>query len=166
MDMLQNQFEDPHFWAAVSFVILVLAAYKPLSKIIFKGLDSRSDNIRKELDEAQRLKEEAETFLTSCQRRYKEALDEAAQILAHAKEESARMSEEAHANLEANIQKRLDIATQKISNYETAALQEIRIQSVDLAVSAARKLMMNHLDDKTAHILIEHAIADTKKKLH
>lgn len=157
---------DATFWSAACFIILMVAISKPLKNVIVTALDTRAADIQKELDEALRLKEEAELFLISCQRRYKEVLEEASEIMAHAEEESKRMSQEAHDALEASINKRIELASQKISNYEAAALQEIRNHSIDLAINTARSLIATHMDTDLSNALINEAIVETSKKLH
>ena len=154
---------DPQFWAAVSFAIFVVFAFKPIKNLVIKSLDSRSLAIEKELEEALRLKEEAELFLVSCQKRYKEVIEEAAQIMAHAKEESARLTEEAKATLEANIANRLVLTEQKINDYEAIALQEIRSRAVDVSIDAAREFIRLNLDNATSDALIEAVILETRK---
>jgi F-type H+-transporting ATPase subunit b len=157
---------DATFWAAASFVIFVVLAFRPLKKLVLTALDGRSLQIKKELDEALRLKEEAELFLVSCQRRYKEVLEEAAEITAHAREESKRMAEEAHDVLEQALARRMELADQKIANYETAVIQEIRTYTVNKAVQAAQQVISQNMDQATSDTLIDEALVAIGKKLH
>ena len=83
--------------------------------------------------------------------------------MAHAKEESARLTEEAKATLEANIANRLVLTEQKINDYEAIALQEIRSRAVDVSIDAAREFIRLNLDNATSDALIEAVILETRK---
>ena len=87
--------QDPAFWAAVAFVIFIAATAKPISRLLTAGLDKRADKIRSDLEEAEKLREEAQDLLASYQRKQRDALAEAAAIIAHAGEEAARLAAEA-----------------------------------------------------------------------
>ena len=67
----------PEFWVAVSFVAFFVVVWKPLKGALLGGLDARAERIRKELDEAQRLREEAQTLLAELQRKQRDAMQEA-----------------------------------------------------------------------------------------
>jgi F-type H+-transporting ATPase subunit b len=157
---------DAQFWSAISFLIFIALAFKPIKGLMTKALDDRSLSIQKELDEALRLKEEAELLLISCQRKYKEVIEEASQIMAHAQEENRRVAEEARLSLEAAIAKRTELANQKIANYEAALLQEVRVHAVELAVKAAKQLIVKDMDATISDSLVNQAISDISRKLH
>ncbi|MFN7635030.1 MAG: F0F1 ATP synthase subunit B, partial [Acetobacteraceae bacterium] len=94
--MLSNS----NFWVAIAFVIFVVLAFRPASKALTAALDGRADRIRKELEEATRLREEAERTLADYQRRQRDALQEAEAIIAQARAEAERMRARATAELE------------------------------------------------------------------
>ena len=91
-------FENPTFWVAVSFTLFIalLARYN-VHGLITKALDDRADTIRRELDEARRLREEAQQLLVDYQRKAREAEDEATAIV-----EEARRTAEAMAAVRAS----------------------------------------------------------------
>jgi F-type H+-transporting ATPase subunit b len=90
----------PEFWVAVSFVIFVaVLGYFGVHKLMVKGIDDRRDRIKAELDEARRLKAEAEALLAQYRRKQHEAEEEAQAIVANAKAEAERLAKEAEAKL-------------------------------------------------------------------
>ena len=159
-------FHDPTFWVAVAFVLFVVLTFKPLKKAILGALDGRAERIRQELDEAARLREEAQKMLAEYKRKQNEASKEAEELLAHAKIEAERLGEEAQAEIEAALQRREAAALEKIAQAETKALAEVRGQAVDVAIAAAGKLLSEKLDDASSGKLIDRSIEEIKQKLH
>jgi len=82
---------QPEFWVAASFVAFFVVVWKPLRSALVGGLDARAERIRKELDEAQRLREEAQTLLADFQRKQRDAIQEAETIVARARGEAERL---------------------------------------------------------------------------
>lgn len=156
-------FQDPHFWVSLSFILFIVAIYKPASKIIVKSLDARSYKIQNELDEALKLKEEAQALLASYQRKQKEITQEAEKILASAHEESKRLLSEAEKNLEDNLNKKILVAMQKIASYENSVLQGIRLNSVDVTMTTIRKLIEENINSEMAEKLVRKAISEMEK---
>jgi len=74
-------FGSPEFWVLIAFIIFVVLVAKPVSKMITTSLDQRSARIKATLDEAQRLRDEAQQLLAENQRRQRDAAKEAADIL-------------------------------------------------------------------------------------
>ena len=81
---------DQTFWVALAFVMFIAVVYKPVSRKMAAALDARAEKIKQELDEAVRLREEAQALLAGYERRQNEALKEAEDILGHAREEAER----------------------------------------------------------------------------
>ncbi len=157
---------DQAFWVAVSFCIFVVLIYKPVGGLIAKALDQRADKIKNELGEALRLKEEAQALLASYQRKQKEVVEEAELIVKEAEAEAKRISQEAAKELEIALNKRVEVAMQKIASYESSVIQEVKNNAVDIAVSTVRSLIVDHLNKEMAEELVSKSIADMGKKLH
>ena len=157
---------DEAFFVAISFFIFVALVAKPMARFIRSGLDTRAAKIQKELDEAIELKEEAQALLASYQRKYKKALEEADDIIAHAKKEARRMIEVAKGELEDSLDKRTQMAEQKIAQAEARVIQEIQDNAVDVTISAARTLIVENLSNEAAEELLGVAIADVDRKFH
>ena len=157
---------SPEFWVAVGFILLVAGAARPAWRAITKGLDARAERIKSTLDEAAKLREEAQHLLAEYQRKQRDAMKETEEIVAHAKAEAERLSAKALADLDVAIKRREQLAIEKIAQAEADALREVREISVDLAVAAARTLIADHLDDKSKGDLVDEAIKDLPDKLH
>lgn len=166
MEHHESLWTDPHFWVLASFVIFVGLAWKPLSRMIAKGLDERAAKIKAELEEAGRLREEAQAVLLAYQKKQQESLKEAEAIVAKAKDDAARMAAAAEAELKAAIENRTKAAMDKIAQAETQALQEVQSHVVDVAISAARSIIVSHLDKNASDDLIKLAITDIERKVH
>lgn len=157
---------DSTFWVALSFVVVVVALFKPAGKFIVGGLDKRSDRIRNDLDEARRLREEAQELLASYERKQREAEKEAEGIVAHAREEAERLGRRAAADLETQVARRRQQALDRIAQAEADAVREVRAAAVDLALKATRKLLAEKLDAQQQSRLVDDAIAEIGKRLH
>ena len=159
-------FESPEFWVAVGFVLLVASICRPVARSIGGMLDKRSQKIRDTLDEALRLREEAQHLLAEYQRKQRDAVRETEEMVERAMEESDRLTADATASLELALERRAQAALEKIAQAEDEALREVRETAVDVAIAATRKLLSDRLAEDGADALIDEAIADLTKKLH
>ncbi len=132
--------QDATFWVLVAFVIFVGLAYKKISVLLTTALDQRGARIKQELDEAQRLRDDANAILLECQKRQQEAEQAAEAIIAHAREEAERIREQAEHEVQAAVKRREIQAVDRIAQAEAQALAEVRNVAVDLAISASRRL--------------------------
>jgi F-type H+-transporting ATPase subunit b len=159
-------FHDPEFWVLVAFVIVVVVGFIKLGPGIGKALDDRAERIKSELDEARRLREDAQKTLAEYQRKQRDALKEAEAIIAHAKAEAERIGRQAAQDLEAGVERRTRQAEEKIAQEEAKALADVRNTAVDIAIAAAREIIAEALDAKAGGVLIDQAIAALPQRLH
>ena len=158
---------DAEFWVAVAFIIFVgFLIYMGLHRVILDALDRRGARIKAELDEALRLKEEAEKLLAEYRRRHSEAEREAAAIIASAKAEAERAGAEAKAKMEDLVARRTKLAETKIAQAEAHALAEVRAAAADAAVAAAQAILTTTATGKVADDLVAKGIQDVKAKLN
>ncbi|HZH27793.1 MAG TPA: F0F1 ATP synthase subunit B [Azospirillaceae bacterium] len=160
--MLSNS----NFWVAIAFVIFIVLAFRPAAKTITTALDDRAARIRRELEEAQRLREEAQRTLAEYQRKQRDAMKEAEAIVAHARDEAARLRANASAEIDAALKRREQQAMDKIAQAEASALAEVRDLAVDIAVQASREILEANLKGTAATQLVDDAIANLPGKLH
>ena len=131
------------------------------------ALDQRRARIKAELDEARRLRDEAQTLLAEYQRKNSETpSSEADAIIAGAKAEAERLAAEAHAKLEDFVARRTKMAETKIAQAEAQALADVRNAAAEAAVSAAEKVLAQAAKGKLPTQLIARGIEDVKKKLN
>lgn len=158
---------DETFWVAVAFVILVaVLVYYRVPGMLTKALDNRAARIRSQLDEAQRLRDEAQKLFAEYQQKQKDALKEAADIVAHAQDEAKRIAAQAEADLKAGLARRQALAEQKIAQAEAQAIQDVRAAAVNVAVEAARKVLADRLTGDAAASATDKAIADVRALMH
>ena len=159
-------FESIYFWEYAAFFIFLAVAIKMGWKRVTAGLDARAEAIRDELDQARKLREEAQGLLAEYQRKRRDAEKEADQIVEHAKEEAVALRAEAERKLEENLARRTRLAEEKIGRAEAQAIEDVRNTAIDVAVSAAQKLIAENLDDGRAQALIDDAIGEVQKNVH
>ena len=158
---------EAEFWVAVAFFVFVgLLGYIGAHRMILSSLDQRRDKIKSELDEARRLREDAEKLLAEYQRRQQEAESEAQSIIRSAQAEAERIAAEAHAGMQELIARRTAMAQTKIAQAEAQALADVRAAAADAAVTAAEKILRETAKGKVADDLIAKGIEDVKAKLH
>jgi F-type H+-transporting ATPase subunit b len=156
----------PEFWVSVAFVIFVASVFKPVGKILVNALDGRALKIKNELGEALRLKEEAQALLASYQRKQREVVEEAESIIKEAEAEAKRIARDSEIELDNALNKRVEVAMQKIAAYEAAVIQQVKNNSVDIAISTVRAMVIDNINKDVAEGLITHAIVDMGRKLH
>lgn len=156
---------DTNFWILLALVILFALVGRKIWVAATAALDARAEEIRRKLDEAQQLREEAQAAKANYQRLQRDALKEAEGIMAHAKEEAKRMRENAEKALEQSLARREQLAVEKIQAAEASALQEVRSQMVDLAITATHKLIKDNIDDSARKRLVADAIEEIPTRL-
>lgn len=154
------------FWAAVAFLIFVaVAIYFKAPGMMTRSLDERAERIRKELEDARKLREEAQQLLADYKRRRAEAEQEAAGIVDAARNEAAQLVEEARRKSEEYVQRRTSLAEQKIGQAEREAVNEVRARAVDIAVDAARAVLADKVDAKASAGLFKSSLTALKANL-
>ena len=162
MDMFQN----PVVWIAASFVLFVLLTYKKIWLFVTRALDERSAKIKAELDQARELRLEAERVLADYQRRQAEYLKEAEQMLQKARQDADALSQSAEQELTAELEARMKHALDRIAQEEERAIQDVRNHVVDIALAAARQIIIDQSKQVSKDDLIKLALADIERKIH
>ncbi|MDA0368545.1 MAG: F0F1 ATP synthase subunit B [Proteobacteria bacterium] len=163
---MASLFHEVLFWEALAFVIFLGVAFKFGWGPINAALDARTEAIRNELDQARRLREEAQSLLAEYQRKRRDAEKEAEEIVQHAKEDAAALRVEAERKLEESLARRTLLAEEKIGRAEQQAIQEIRHTAIDVAVAAAQTLIAANLDEARAKALVDDAIEQIQGNVH
>jgi F-type H+-transporting ATPase subunit b len=159
-------FMEAEFWVLVALVIAIAFLVYTVKEPIASGLDARAAKIKAELDEAQKLREEAQAKLAEFQLKQRDALKEAQGIIALAKEEAQRLAAQGAKDLEAAIERRRRMAQEKIALEEQKAMADLRNTAVDVAVAALRRVLAEDLDAARQSALIDSAINALPPTLH
>lgn len=155
------------FVVLLGFIIfLAILLFAGVPGMLSKQLDARAEKIRGELDEARRLRDEAQSVLADFEKRKKEVSTQAASIVAQAKAEAERARDQAEADLEASVERRLKAATDQIASAEQDAVKAVRDRAVEVAVQAAGEVLSSGVDAGQGDALIDAAIKDVQAKLH
>ena len=158
---------DNTFFAFVSLLIFLgLIVYLKVPGMMAKSLDDRADQIRNELAEAKRLREEAPHLLAEYQRKRKEAEAEAAHIVAAAEREAEMLTAEAKKKTEEFVANRTALSEQKIKQAEADAMKAVRSAAVDLAIAAAETVLAKQADAKVQSELFGNAVSQVKTRLN
>jgi F-type H+-transporting ATPase subunit b len=158
---------DAEFWVFVGFLTFVgcLGYLKTHTKII-GALDARAARIKKDIDEAEKLRAEAYALLASFERKKEEAEAEAAAIIKQAEQDAEAIAREAHDHVADFVRRRTKQAEDKIAAAETAATTQVRAAAADAATKAAEIVLKAEAKAGLGEKLIAEGIADLKQLLH
>jgi F-type H+-transporting ATPase subunit b len=160
-------FGDPEFWVGLGTIVFIgLLLWQGVPKLVANSLDARAAAIARELEDAQRLRAEAEALLAEYKSKRERAEEEASAIVSEARSEAERYAAEARAGIKAQIERRGRQAEEKIAQAEAQAVAEVRALAADAAVSAAEKLIAARLDDNRSADLIKRSLGEIPTKLN
>ncbi|MEM7668122.1 MAG: ATP F0F1 synthase subunit B [Pseudomonadota bacterium] len=160
-------FYNSNFVVGLSFISFIgLLAYLGVHKFLGTKLDERADGIRNELDEARRLREEAQEIFASFERKQKEVEVQAAEIVSHAEAEAKAAAKKAQEEIANSVERRLVRAQEQIEMAESDAVKEVKDKAVQIAVAAAADVLQKNLSAQKANSLIETAITEVGERLN
>ena len=158
---------EAEFWVAVAFVIFLgILVYVGVPKMLLGALDDRARRVQAELDEARRLKEEAQKLLAEYKAKQRQADEEAVAIIEGAKAEAERIAAESKTKMEEFVARRTKMAETKIAQAEAQAIADVRAAAAEAAVTAAEKILTESVKGKVADDLLTRGIGDVKTKLN
>ena len=162
MELLQNA----EFWVAVGLVIFIgVLIWAKVPGMALKALDARGQAIQGALDEALRLRQEAQALLASIKTQREEAERVAAEMIANAEADSQRLRAEAETRLDEQIKRRQVMAELKIATAEAQAAAEVKAAAGELAAQIAEQVLAARLKGLTNDPLIDRAVEQVPGKL-
>jgi F-type H+-transporting ATPase subunit b len=154
-------------WVAIAFIcFLGLLAYLGAHRKLIDSLDHRRSRIQAELDEAVRLRSEAQSLLAELERKAHQAEDEAVAIIGSAKAEAERLAVEAKIRMEEFVARRTKMAETKIAQAEAQAVSDVRAAAADAAVAAAGKILSIKAKGEVAANLLKRGIDEVRSKFN
>ncbi len=160
-------FYEPETWVAIAFVILlVVFGYLGVHRNLQTALDHRAERIKAELDDARRLKDEANKLLGEYKARRASADREAQDIISRAKAEAERIAAEAKTKMEDFVARRTKTAESKIAQAEAQAVADVRAAAANAAVTAASTILSQSVKGSVADDLVGKGIAEVRSKLN
>jgi F-type H+-transporting ATPase subunit b len=155
-----------HFWEAVGLLLLIVGlVWLKVPGMALKALDDRAHRIQAQLDEATKLRQEAERLLADIKLQREQAEKHAAEIVQLAQEEATRLAEDSKVKLEEQIKRRGEMAERRIALAESQAATEVKAAAADLAAQAAEAVLAARLAGAKADPLADAAIAQVATKL-
>jgi F-type H+-transporting ATPase subunit b len=151
---------DATMWVALAMlVVIALAIWKKVPAMIGGILDNKIAGIREQLDQATRLRKEAEGIKAEYEAKARQAAADAEVMKANAEEEAKAIVAKAKDDATALIARRAKAAEEKIAAAERAAVADVRAKAASVAATAAAALIASHHDGKSDARLIDETIA-------
>ena len=158
---------EPEFWVAISFFLFVGGLlYLGVHKKLAAALDARAATIAKELEDAKRLRQEAEKVLADYRRKQGDAVKETQGIISLASKEAEILAAETRRSMSEHFERRMKLAEDKIARAETEALREVRAAAAEAAIAAAQIVIAQKLTPEGADRLVKQGIDALKGKLN
>ena len=167
-------FFDPHFWSldnpelwvGVGLIFfLAILYFAGAFRAAFGALDAKAAKIQSDLDEAARLRTEAEALLADIQKQREEADSRAKQMLADAEAEARRLEVEAKARLEEQIARRAELADRRIAVAEAQAAADVKAAAAELATQVAEQVLAARLVGAKSDPAVDTAIGQLGERL-
>lgn len=158
--------ENPELWVGVGLVIFLGILWMAGAfKAAAGALDTKSQKIQSDLDEAANLRAEAEAMLADIRKQREETEAQAKQMLADAKAEANRLEAEAKTRLEEQIARRKTLAERRIATAEAQASAEVKAAAAELAAQMAEQVLTQRLAGAKSDPLADAAIGQIAERL-
>ena len=148
-------FSDPQFWVLVSFIIFIVLIFNPIKKILTKNLDSKIEQIKEEINNAEKLKNETQVILGDIKKRQNDVKNEIDIIKQEAKQRIESIKNEAEQKLREQLSKKNTIALAKIEQMARDANLEIQKEISLVSIAASTDLIIQKLNDKEKQNIIK-----------
>jgi F-type H+-transporting ATPase subunit b len=153
-----SYFAEPSSWVLIAFVLFFVLFGPKLWGALAGILDARAVSVKAELEEAARLRREAEALLRDAEKQRSEALAEAKTLIDGARSEAARVAAATAAEAEAGAKRREQMALDRIAAAEKAAVEDVRLAAAEVATAAARQVISEGLTAEADARLVDQAI--------
>lgn len=151
-------FAEPRNWVVLAFILFFVLFGNRLWRALAGLLDARATAVKAELEEAARLRREAESMLRDAEKQRADALADAKSLIEGARAEAGRVSAAAAAEAEASAKRREQMAIDRIAAAEKAAVDDVRLAAAEVATTAARQVLSEGVTGEADAALIDHAI--------
>lgn len=158
-------FANPVNWVLISFALFFIIFGGKLWGALAGMLDDRTATVKAELEEAAKLRREAEAMLREAEAKRNEALADAKALIDGARAEAQRVTAAASAEAEASAKRRTQMAEDRIAAAEKAAVDEVRHMAAEIATTAASRIIAEGLTPDLGATLIDAAIAQLPSAL-
>ena len=152
-------------WVAIGFILFILLlVYFKVPGQITKILDNRANKIRSELDEAKKLREEAQAMLAAFQKKNKDAEKNAKALIDEARKLAKNYEKDAKSKFDENMERRKKLLDEKLKRAEVEALNQIKNDITDIVFDAIDKsLSNNNINSEASDKIINNGIKEITK---
>ena len=151
-------FSDPRFWVFIAFIIFIGVMIKPVRKILSINLGDKIQEIKDSIDQAEKIKNDAQLALSEIKKRQNEVKGEIDLIEQEAKEKITLIEKNSYTKLIDQINKRNTLASVKIDQMTRDANTEIQKHITQIAISATVNILEKKLNDKEKQNLINQSV--------
>ena len=152
-------------WVLIAFILFFVLVGKKLWSALTTNLDQRKKMIENELNEAKKLREEAQAELNASLKKQKEINKQVLDIINDAKSTAKQIEADALKKSDIIIKRKEEQAKQKINNAQIEAINNIKNISAELSVKSAKVYIQNELDSKIQKALYSDSKQNLKEKL-
>jgi len=157
---------DATFWVAVSFVLFLgLLIYFKIPQKVNEILNQLISNIKNEIEESEKLRNEAKILLENSQTKLDSVNKETAKIIDQAKKDSDRLVIEINEKFHKSSETKKKLAEIKINQMKDAALKEIKDTSIKIAIDSVKKIISTSIDKNKLDTIFEKDLEKTKTEL-
>ena len=157
---------DATFWVMISFfAFLGLLIYFKIPQKIKKTLDGNINNIKDQIHEAEKLKEDAKNILTEYEKKISNSKTEVKQMINKASEEAEKNVIKTNQDFHNMMETRKRNAEERIKQLKNQALKDIKNASVKIAIESVEKLIKNSMDKSKLDKIYSSSIEETKLAL-
>ena len=157
---------DATFWVMISFFLFIgLLIYFQIPQKIKTALENNISNIRNEIDEADKLKEEAKNILTEHEKKISNSKEEVKSMIAKASEEAEKNIIKTNQDFYNAMENRKKNAEERIKQLKNQALKDIKNTSIKIAIESVEKLFKNSIDKSKLDKIYVSSIEETKLAL-
>ena len=157
---------DATFWVAISFILFIgLLFYFKIPQKVNEMLNQLISNIKNEIDESEKLRNEAKTLLDNSQTKLDNARNETNKIIDQAKKDSERLVIELNEKFHKSAEMKKKLAETKINQMKEAAIKEIKDTSIKIAVDSVKKIISTSVDKKKLDAIFEKDLEEAKTEL-
>ena len=157
---------DATFWVAVSFIIFILAlVYLKVPNKINETLSKMILDIKNEIDESEKLRNESKVLLNNAQSKLEQAKIETKKIQEQAKKDSENLILEMNDKFHKSAEIKKNLAQTKISQMKNQALKDIKNTSVKIAVDSVKKILSTSVDQSKLDNLFDKNLEESKELL-
>ena len=155
-------FADPQFWVAVSFAIFIILVFKPISKILNSSLDTKIQDIKNQIQQAEKIKNEMQVEVSNIKKRQNEVKLEIEEININAKERIKYLESDTLSKLNQQKIKREQLANAKIDQMTRDANLSIKNYITQISILSVKSLLEEQLNENEKQKLINKSIEELK----